>query len=184
MSGPAVAHLVSQKLRQTDWRFSDIMAADQDGNIKPTINKWACLFFAHCSIAEDWAKVAMSEKEKEALYHELVRMNAGNKYRGMGPTCYVANHEDSLNHALQMLGVSARAHYVFIDRVNGEVVYPLSDSKEYKGLVNARVDQWKVQGSNSHFIHVELDGTELYNPYPQLPLLHRMSARGYYIELM
>ncbi len=149
--------------------------------MRRTINVWGCLLFVHCSIAESHMGYTLNVEEKRAVYRDLLKIHAGNQYRGMKPSCYILNHEDSINQALDVLGSSDHAHYVFIDRGDGEIIYPYDHSREYEGLVNARAEQWKVAGSHSHFIHTELDGTVVYDPYPQLSLTHRMSIRGYHV---
>lgn len=181
MTAPTCRTLTLQKTRQTDYRFADLEAWDRDRNkMRPTINVWGCLFFSLASIAEDFVGLVLSVSEKRALLQELLRMHATNKHSGMSPTCYVKNHEDVLNQALHLLGSNARGRYVFIDR-GGNLVYPYDHSARYEGKVNARIEQWKVDGSASHFIHTDLDGTCIYDPYPQLPLVGRMSVRGYYV---
>lgn len=182
MTGPVYADQYAQRIRQTDYRFSDITAWDERARkMRPAINQWGCLFFSLCSIAEDHGGVTLSVSDKRQLYRLLTRMQGGNEYRGMGPTCFVRNHEDVLNQALEAVGSNDRARYVFIDRGDGELVHPYPHSEQYVGRVNAKVEQWAVRDSFSHFIHVGLGGLVVYDPYPGLPLIRLESTRGYYV---
>lgn len=182
MGGPVFADQYVERIRQTDYRFSDLQAWDERARkMRPAINAWACLFFSLCSIAEDHEGATLTVSDKRQLYRLLTRMEGGNEYRGMSPTCFVKNHEDVLNQALEAVGSNDRARYVFIVRGDGAVSYPHSHSKQYGGRVNAKIDQWRVRDSFSHFIHVGLHGHVVFDPYPGLPLIELQSTRGYYL---
>ena len=180
---PVYNHLSVERIQQTDFRLSGMKAVDPKNNvIRDSINYWGCLFMSLCSVAEEHVGSNLSAQEKTDMYLDMVELNRDNVYRGMKATCFIMNHEDILSSALAYLNESNHRPYYVFKEVNAVQTY-LKGREEYKGSVNARIEQWMVAGGHfSHFVHTSTDGRIIYNPYPQLPLERLLSIRGYYIE--
>ena len=165
---------------QTDYRYSDITASDSQGVIRPAVNEWACLLFDIVSIFEHAEGRAASVPQKRSIYFEAVRQGV------MRATCFVLDHEDLGNRVVaRILGSDNRLVYVGIDQLvrigdRPPGYYAVGD-QEYRGRVNARLEQCAVRDAAGHFRHIGLGGELLHDSMPGLDLTHVMSYRLYRI---
>lgn len=174
------SELSVRQVHQTDYRFADIVAWSEDrGRMVQSVNLFGCLFFSLLSICEHWVRRPLSVHEKRTAYHRLIQRNAGNEYRGMRPTCFVMSHEDVGMEGFDLLNARCRLVYIY-NQPEGKD--PAVFQSTYRNRENARIEQWAVQGSNSHFIHVSLGDKAVFDPYPGLILGKRLSVRGYFVE--
>lgn len=157
---------------QTDFRFMNRYA---DG--KSAILTWGCLFFSLLNLVETKGLVALSAPEKLMLYDRLVEINTKNPKRGMTETCFVMNHEDVLQAAIDHLNPNLQAKYLRIERGKQHQVL-WADSRT---PATDYIGQFAVKGGHSHFNRIDHSMRVVYDPYPQLPLRELMSVRVYWI---
>jgi hypothetical protein len=163
--------LVYRQLRQTDYRFSHVMA-----DARRSINVWGCLYFSLLALVESAVGQAFTAENKLHMYQRLVAQNKQNKYRGMTERCFVLDHNDVLAEGFRTAQSELRGRYmaiVYPDRSKADVVF---SEDSFPGATVHKIHQWSVRGSNSHF-----RVAEGYDPYPQLALEKLLSERVYHV---